>query len=85
MNNSVALKLTVVVGVLFFASASCQNPEQDMGETELADFWITVQSVEGEIRMTCEKGCAWTELTWSPSSMVQPVNEYGMASSSDDD
>ena len=85
MNSSVALKLTMIAGVLLFTGVSCQNPEQDKEDTELADFSITVQAVEGEIRLTCEKGCAWTELAWSPMSKTQPVDEYGMVTSSDDE
>lgn len=84
MNSSVALKLTVIAGVLLFTGASCPYPEQEKEDTELADFSITVQSVEGEIRLTCEKGCAWTELTWSGKNEAQLVDEYGMVSTSDD-
>jgi len=58
MIRSAAITPTMIDGVLRITGVSCQNPEQKKEDTELADFSITIQALEGEIRLICEKGCA---------------------------
>ena len=71
----------VVIGVVFVLG--CNSTQE--AEPQLADFLITVQiSHDGDgLTLTCEKGCAWTETSWSGGGIsdgyLQYVDEYGMA------
>ncbi len=69
----------VVIGVVFVLA--CNDAQE--AEPQLADFLISVQiSHDGDgLTLTCEKGCAWIETSWSGISddYVQYVDEYGMA------
>ena len=70
----------VVLGVVFVLGC---NAAQE-AEPQLADFLITVQiSHDGDgVTLTCDKGCAWTDLSWSggvSDGRVQYMDEYGMA------
>ena len=72
--QSVSLAI-VAIGTL----AACHTPLRAEPEPELADFAITVERSADGIRMTCSKGCAWTELTWEkPLDNPQAVDALGM-------
>jgi hypothetical protein len=70
----------VVIGVVFVLA--CNDAQE--AEPQLADFLISVQiSHDGDgLTLTCERGCAWTDLSWMggiSDGHVQYMDEYGMA------
>ena len=78
MTNAKSFVLGALAAVAFLGLAAFQLPV-DPAEAELADFAITAERSDDGIRMTCAKGCAWTELTWAaPANTPQAVDEYGM-------
>ena len=75
------VKIAVVVISVVFVLA-CNDAQE--AEPQFADFLISVQiSHDGDgLTLTCEKGCLWTETSWSggiSDGYVQYVDEYGMA------
>ena len=73
------LTRTVGACVLLLTGFACQSNSDTEISLELADFAITVQATEDGVHLTCSKGCAWDELSWNPSNVVQGVDEYGMS------
>lgn len=79
MTNVKSFGLGAFTAIALLSTAAFQFSAESAAEAGLADFVITVERSEDGIRMTCTKGCAWTELTWtSPVDNPQVVDEYGM-------
>lgn len=78
MNNAKSFGLGALTAVALLTIVAFQSPAEPAAEAELADFAITVERSDDGIRMTCAKGCAWTELTWGSTDNPQAVDEYGM-------
>lgn len=50
-------------------------------ETPLSGFLILVETTENGLKLTCQEGCAWGELSFSLNAYRrQAVNQYGMTS-----
>jgi hypothetical protein len=77
MNRARVLTLAASVAALILFAVALR-PSPAGAERELADFAITVEQTEEGLRLTCSRGCAWTELAWSADS-AQAIDEYGMA------
>ena len=84
MNNVKSFGLGAFTAVALLAIAAFQLPTEPVAEAELADFAVTVERSDDGIRMTCAKGCAWTELTWISADHPQGIDQYGMTNEEED-
>lgn len=57
---------------------------QDENNKTDNDFLISIEkSTDGEIKMKCEKGCAWIDLSYKNFKENQPIDEFGMTNLDD--
>jgi hypothetical protein len=68
--------------VQFFDEDGMTSP----GDLDDNDFLISAQKTGDGVSMTCPKGCAWLETTWTgvTNEHVQHMNETGMTSGTDE-
>ena len=68
-----------VLIVVFVLTASSELLAQEKKSTDLKDFKVLVEKTDNGIKMICENGCAWKELTYSINDYKpQAIDEYGM-------
>lgn len=68
------LNLLILMFVLIASSLILMAKEK-----KSTDFKIIMEKTDDGIKMTCENGCAWKELTFSINEFEwQTVDEYGM-------
>lgn len=79
MKNSILnlRTLPVLFTFLFLAASPAIVGQEDV--KSLSDFHFTVENSEGGVKLSCQEGCAWTELTFN-SQQEQAVDQYGMTS-----
>ena len=66
--------LTFLLAFLITASFA-----QNSKKRELNDFQIVVQTTDYEFKLTCQNGCAWTDLSFTLKPYaIQYVNQNGM-------
>ena len=55
----------------------------DSERSELSEFLFIVNTTNNQIVLSCEKGCAWSELSFSAATneSYQAVDQYGMTTS----
>jgi len=64
---------------VFILTAHSEVHAQEKKSTDLKDFKVVIEKTDNGIKMTCENGCAWKELTYSINdNKPQAVDEYGM-------
>lgn len=65
---------------LLLASAAPYALAQDAPAPEGSEFHFTLQTEGDRAQLTCERGCAWTDLSFAlpVGGDAQPINEYGM-------
>ena len=64
----------IVVGFVF---GGCR---QEQAQTQVAQFHFTIQRTETGVKMQCQQGCAWTDLSFTLSGdRTQAVDGMGMA------
>ena len=62
------------------------NLMQAQSRTNTASPAITFRAEKGELKLTCQEGCAWTDLSFTvPTSHKQIVTEYGMSTRAESD
>jgi hypothetical protein len=64
---------------IIFEVATNKDSKKEV-PSELKDFKIVIQKTKDKIKLKCEGGCAWTELSFSLNSFneEQAINQFGM-------
>ena len=65
--------------VIFVLAAGSELQAQEKKPADLKDFKFVIEKTDSGIKMTCQNGCAWKELTFSLNdNKPQAIDEYGM-------
>lgn len=68
------IKAVIVVGLILGAWRVGQ------GQTQVAQFHFTIQRTDAGVKLTCSRGCAWTDLSFGlKEDTTQAVDGLGMA------
>lgn len=74
-----ALKHLKRVCILLTAIVCAGLPSSVFSQADMPGFSIRIYKTLDGLRLTCEEGCAWTELNWtSRGSSAKTVNQNGM-------
>jgi len=71
--------------IVLLIGTSIEINAQNIKATEISEFRISVETSNDGIKLTCNKGCSWKELTFNISKTEKPryINEHGMTSLSE--
>lgn len=76
-----ALLIPMVFGMLLYTSSNAQEKVVNNKEVkrELSEFLIVIEKENNEIKLTCQKGCAWKELSFTLiENKSQAIIQFGM-------
>jgi hypothetical protein len=55
--QAIAVGITAIVVVAAWAAGRAQ--------TQIAEFWVTIETTADGAKLVCLKGCAWTKLSFN--------------------
>jgi hypothetical protein len=85
MNTKTKLTILAVTVTILSLTAFSNFDTKNTRAVEASEFLILIQNTHSGLRLTCEKGCAWKELSFSSGSeKSQLVDQYGMTTSNRD-
>lgn len=80
-NLNLNFTITLTAAILFFSASSCSAVRQSKDEFPESKFLILVETTDEGIKLSCEKGCAWKDLSFTLKPFQpQDIDQYGMSS-----
>jgi hypothetical protein len=77
--SSVAHAAVALLAVVWsYGCHRVQRPRTD-SLAPVAEFLVSVTPTDSGLRLTCTRGCAWTELAFSPAAAPINIDALGMA------
>ena len=81
---SIQMKATPPLTIAVFMILLCMTAFSKIDNstsTQFADFILLMQNTEDGLKLKCERGCAWKELSFSlRNDQFQTIDQYGMSS-----
>lgn len=71
--------ITMTTVILLFAGSACTPVKQSAEATTKSNFLILVETTNDGIKLSCETGCAWEDLSFTIKEFQpQDIDQYGM-------